>query len=159
MNWYKISQFGVPETAVSINVYPQEPLVKEVVDELERANPGYFKSQGIKEIRLNMGGPEFGHVEFDPKDPNKQKIIFIEFRNIQRAIQNAAGSASIDLNALPPEAKQAAEDYIKQEIQRQIGSTLAHERGHIYDLYSGGHDKPFGGGEFAAEQESHRMGY
>jgi len=159
MNWYKTSQFGVPETAVSINVYPQEPLVKEVVDELERANPGYFKAQGIKEIRLNMGGPEFGHVEYDPKDPNKQKIIFLEFRNIKRAIENATGSASSNINALPPEAKQAAEDYIKQEIQRQIGTTLTHERGHIFDLYQGRGNKPFSGGEFAAEQEAKRMGY
>jgi len=159
MNWYKEAQFGVPETAVSINVFPQEPIVKEVVDDIERANPGYFKEMGIKEIRLNMGGPEFGHVEYDPQDPEKQKIIFLEFRNIQRAIQNAIGSAVGDLTALPPEAQQAAEEYIKQEIQRQIGSTVAHERGHIYDLYSGGHDKPFGGGEYAAEQESRRMGY
>jgi len=159
MNWYKDSQFGVPETAVTINVYPQEPLVKEVVDNLERANPGYFKNQGIKEIRLNMGGPEFGHVEFDPNDPNKQKIIFIEFRNIKRAIENATGSSGNDLSTLQPEAKKAAEDYIKQEIQRQIGATLTHERGHIFDLYQGSGNKPFGGGEFAAEQEVKRMGY
>ena len=159
MNWYKTAQFGTPETAVSINVYPQEPIVKEVVDEIERGNPGYFKNQGIKEIRLNMGGPEFGHVEYDPKDPNKQKIIFIEFRNIKRAIEQAAGQVGSDMNNLSPEAKKSAEDYIKQEIQRQVGATLSHERGHIQDLYQGRGNRPFGGGEFAAEQEAKRMGY
>ncbi|MFA5600893.1 MAG: hypothetical protein WDA06_09905, partial [Phenylobacterium sp.] len=111
----KTAQITSPEPSVTINVYPQEPIVKEVIDEIEMQNPGYFKNLGVSEIRLNTGGSEFGHVEYNPQDPQRQKIIFLEFNNIKRIIENAVGTG--DYQNVSSDAKEQIEAYIKEEIK------------------------------------------
>lgn len=143
----KMAQFTDENTlytqSPTITIQPFEPLVKEVVDELQSTSPGFFR--GVNKINIDMGFGQFGSVKSDnPADIN------LNFNNIKQEVTNQI-PVQFDINN--PEHKEILKAAIKE--------TIIHERGHIDDAWQAHEKDPeagiggadlFPGGERAAER-------
>lgn len=129
-------QTGDPELdSPNIKIEPQETLIQKAVELVKKEDPNFF--QGVRKI-VSGDEPNYGHVESGPgKDPT---VIHVNFPRISREVKQRMQGAP--------------QEEIEKEIARQIGSTIAHERGHVFsfDPQSG-----FKGGEAPAEQAEQEM--
>ena len=129
-------QTGDPELdSPNIKIEPQESLIQKAVDLLKREDPSFF--QGVRKI-VSGDEPNYGHVESGPgKD---HTVIHVNFPRISREVKQ--------------KMQGAPQEEIEKEIARQIGSTIAHERGHVFSFHP---EMGFQGGESPAEQAEQAM--
>jgi len=133
-----IQQVGTP----NVTVQPYEPIIQEVVNEMQQSNPTFFNN--VNKINVDMSYGQYGSVEStNPADINI---------NLDRIRSEVAAQSPIDLDINNPEHRESFKD--------AIARVIVHEKAHVDDAMQAQEASPtplggadlFPGGEGVADR-------